>query len=278
MCRTLCDANRCALRAPWSEEEVPMAVRELAPRKSPGHNGLPKELFEYNWDLLGPVLMQFVENFTRMAELPREVSTAVTILLHKKGSKEELGNYRPIMLLSTSYKVLAKVMATRLKKVLHEVISEDQAGFLPGRKLPDAVAVVADAIEAGAGGGKDWYLLMVDFQKAFDSIWRPFLFQTLRGMGVPEQFVSWAEGLHTGAGTRLHINGWTGDRVAVERGCDRAARSRHTFSCARWSRSVKILRSVCWGLGTGMRRSWCIWVRRRHIAIVAGGKAADCSG
>ncbi|CAI5476289.1 unnamed protein product [Closterium sp. Yama58-4] len=204
--------------APWLEEEVRTAVRELAPGKSPGQDGLPKELFKHNWDLLGPVLMEFVGDFTRSAELPRDILTAVTILLHKKGSKEELGNYRPITLLSTIYKVLAKVMATRFKKVLHEVISEEQVGFLPGRKLADAVAVVADAIEAGATGGKDWFLLMVDFQKAFDSISRPFLFSTLRGMGVPEVFVSWAEGLHTGAGTRLHINGWTGDRVAVERG------------------------------------------------------------
>ncbi|CAI5994610.1 unnamed protein product [Closterium sp. NIES-65] len=218
MDRVLCDASRRALGAPWSEEEVRAAVRELAPGKSPGQDGLPKELFEHNWDLLGPVLMQFIESFTRTAKLPREVSTAVTILLHKKGSKEELGNYRPITLLSTVYKVLAKVLASRLKKVLHEVISEDQAGFLPGRRLADAVAVVADAIEAGASDEKDWYLLMVDFQNAFDSISRAFLFRTLRGMGVPERFVSWAEGLHTGAGTRLHINGWTGERVAVEKG------------------------------------------------------------
>ncbi|CAI5465144.1 unnamed protein product [Closterium sp. Yama58-4] len=196
MSRTLCDASRSALSAPWSEEEVRAAVRELAPEKSPEQDGLPKELFEHNWDLLGPVLMKFVGDFTRTAELPREISTAVTILLHKKGGKEELVNYRTITLLSTVYKV----------------------GFLPGRKLADAVAVVADAIEAGASGGKDWFFLMVDFQKAFDSISRPFLFRTLRGMGVPENFVSWAEGLHTGAGTRLHINGWTGDRVAVERG------------------------------------------------------------
>ncbi|CAI5460908.1 unnamed protein product [Closterium sp. Yama58-4] len=207
MSRTLCEACRNALSAPWSEEEVQTAVRELASGKSPGQDGLPKELFEHNWDLLGPVLMKFVGDFTRTVELLREISTAVTILLHKKGSKEELGNYRPITLLSTIYKVLAKVMATRFKKVLHEVISEDQVGFLPGRKLEDAVAVVADAIEVGDSSGKDWILLMVGFQKAFNSISRPFLFRTLRGMGFPENFVSWAEGLHTGAGTLLHING-----------------------------------------------------------------------
>ncbi|CAI7905344.1 unnamed protein product [Closterium sp. NIES-54] len=216
--RTIKEASHEALRALWSEEEVRTAVRELALGKSPGQDGLPKELSEHKWDLLGLVLMQFVDSFTRTTKLPSSVSTAVTILLHKKGSKEELGNYMPITLLSTVYKVLAKVLATRLKKVLHEVISEDQVGFLSGRKLADAVTVVADAIEAEASSREDWFLLMVDFQKSFDSISRPFLFRTLRGMGIPEEYVAWTEGLHRETGTRMHVNGWTGDTVAVKRG------------------------------------------------------------
>ncbi|CAI5989863.1 unnamed protein product [Closterium sp. NIES-65] len=218
MQRQLGEKSKVSLGAPWAEEEVRKAVRELAPGKSPGADGLPKELFDHNWDLLGPILMDLVGRFTRGEVLPQNITTAVTILLHKKGDKGDLGNYRPITLLSTVYKILAKVMASRLKTVLHEVISEDQYGFIPGRQLADAVAVVADAIDAGASGKEDWFLLMVDFQKAFDSISRDFLFSTLRKLGLPENFVSWTEGLHKGAGTRLHINGWTGEKVAVEKG------------------------------------------------------------
>ncbi|CAI5962221.1 unnamed protein product [Closterium sp. NIES-65] len=214
-CRQSCHV---ALSAPWTEDEVRKAIRELAPRKSPGADGLPKELFDHNWGLLGPVLMDLVRRFMGGEALPHTVSTAVTILLHKKGDKGDLGNYRPITLLSTVYKIIAKVMAGRLKVVLHEVISEDQYGFLPGRQLADAVSVVADAIEAGANGKEDWYLMMIDFQKAFDSISGDYLFDTLRKLGLPEVFVSWTEGLHKDAGTCVHINGWTGDRVAVEKG------------------------------------------------------------
>ncbi|CAI5481024.1 unnamed protein product [Closterium sp. Yama58-4] len=218
MQRRLGEESRRSLSAPWTEEEVRKAVRELAPGKSPGADGLPKELFDYHWDLLGPILMDLVRRFTRGEDLPQNITTAVTIQLHKKGDKGDLGNYRPITLLSTVYKIVAKVMASRLKKVLHEVISEDQYGFIPGRQLADAVAVVADAIEAGANGKEDWFLLMIDFQKAFDSISRNFLFSTLRKLGLPEEFVSWTEGLHRDAGTCLHINGWTGEKVAVEKG------------------------------------------------------------
>ncbi|CAI5463689.1 unnamed protein product [Closterium sp. Yama58-4] len=148
----------------------------------------------------------------------RYITTAVTVLLHKKGKKDQLGNYRPITLLNTVYKVLAKLLANRLKKELHLVISEGQHGFIPGRCLADAVSVVADAVEAAGNGGEDWYLLMVDFQKAYDTIARPYLFETLRKLGIPEQFVRWTEGLHRGSGATIAINGWVSTRVEMQRG------------------------------------------------------------
>ncbi|CAI6000157.1 unnamed protein product [Closterium sp. NIES-65] len=125
----------------------------------------------------------------------------------QKGEKDLLTNYRPITLLTTVYKVLAKVQANRLKQELHHIISKKQHGFIPGRSLADAVAVVADAIEAADNDGEDWYLLLVDFQKAYNTVSRPFLFKTQAKLGLPAQFVKWAEGLHKGSGTRLAVNG-----------------------------------------------------------------------
>ncbi|CAI7913304.1 unnamed protein product [Closterium sp. NIES-54] len=74
-----------------------------------------------------------------------------------RGEKEVLGNFKPITLLNMVYKIVAKVLANRMKKVLPKVISED------------AVEAVADVIDAATVGKEDWYLLLVDFQKAYDS-------------------------------------------------------------------------------------------------------------
>ncbi|CAI5974882.1 unnamed protein product [Closterium sp. NIES-65] len=101
------------------------------------------------------------------ASLPASTKEAVTILLHKKGDKGQISNYQPITLLNFTYQVLAKVVADRMKKVLHRVISKEQYGFIPGRRLSDAVSLVADIIDAANKGDKDWFLLLVDFQKAF---------------------------------------------------------------------------------------------------------------
>ncbi|CAI5993344.1 unnamed protein product [Closterium sp. NIES-65] len=206
------------LGAAWTEKEVKEALEGLPKGKSPGQDGLPAELFVEHWDLLGGAFMRFVRDFEVTGALPESLTTAVTVLLHKKGEKDLLTNYRPITLLTTVYKVLAKVLANRLKQELHHIISKEQHGFIPGRSLADAVALVADAIEVADNDGEDWYLFLVDFQKAYDTVSRPFLFKTLEKPGLPGQFVKWTAGLHKGSGTRLAINGWLGERVEMQRG------------------------------------------------------------
>ncbi|CAI5462501.1 unnamed protein product [Closterium sp. Yama58-4] len=150
--------------------------------------------------------------------LSESFTTAVTILLHKKGDRGDLGNYRPITLLSFFYKLLAKVLANRIKVVLPKVISGNQFGFLPGRSLADAVSLVADAIDAAEQEDEDWLLLLVDFQKAYDSVSRDYLFTTLGNMGFSEKFTRWVKGLHDGAATRVLLNGWIGERVEMDKG------------------------------------------------------------
>ncbi|CAI7767926.1 unnamed protein product [Closterium sp. NIES-54] len=162
-----------------------------------------KEELEADWteeeDLLRKDFMGFIKQFESSAVLPEEVQEAITLL-------------------SSCYKVVAKLLANRMKQVLGTVISEEQHGFLPGRQLSDMVSTVADVIETANNDKEDWYLLMIDFQKAFDSVSRSFLFDTMALMGFPSKFIRWCEGLHDGSFTRLLVNGWLGYRVDVRKG------------------------------------------------------------
>ncbi|CAI5529451.1 unnamed protein product [Closterium sp. Naga37s-1] len=206
------------LETDWTEAEVQQAFKALSNGKSPGKDGLSKELFVRNWDVLGGEFLRMAHTFSENASLPASIKEAVTIFLHKKGDKDDLDNYRPITLLNFSYKVLARVVANRMKPLLHKVISAEQYGFILGRRISDAIGVVADVIEAAKKGSEDWYMLLLDFRKAFDSVSRSFLFSVLREMGFPSRFVGWVEGLHKDTTTRLLINGWLGEAVAVNSG------------------------------------------------------------
>ncbi|CAI5942887.1 unnamed protein product [Closterium sp. NIES-65] len=73
MLKTLRDEEKAGLDADWSEEEVKEALKNMACDKSPGSDGLPKELFEYHWDLLRGDFMGFIKQFESSAFLPEEV-------------------------------------------------------------------------------------------------------------------------------------------------------------------------------------------------------------
>ncbi|CAI6002183.1 unnamed protein product [Closterium sp. NIES-65] len=215
---TVRDFDRAQLSRSWTEQEVKVALKGLPSGKAPGQDGLSKEFFERNWDLLGSAVLKEIRAFELSAELSEAFTTAVTILLHKKGDKESSSNYRPITLLSFFYKLLTKVLANWIKVALPRVISPNQFGFLLCRSLKEAVSLVADVIDAAAEGDEDWLLLLVDFQKAYDSVSREYLFKTLRGMGFSDKFIKWVKGLHDGAAMRLLLNGWLGDRVEMLKG------------------------------------------------------------
>ncbi|CAI5460946.1 unnamed protein product [Closterium sp. Yama58-4] len=183
------------LGAAWTESEVKATLSGLPKGKSPGQDGLPAELFVSHWDLVVGSFMDFVRSFELTEEIPEAFASG-----HGSASQER-----------------RQGSAVELQ-AHHSPQHGEQHGFIPGRSLADAVTVVADAIEAADNGGEDWYLLLVDFQIAYDTVSRPFLFETISKLGIPANFVRWTKGLHQGSGTRLAINGWIGDRVEMRRG------------------------------------------------------------
>ncbi|CAI5458366.1 unnamed protein product [Closterium sp. Yama58-4] len=231
--RVLEEASAAAISRDWTEAEVKQAIQEMANGKSPGCDGIPKELFQHQWELLRKPVMAMIEEFVSSGNLPAVANEAVTILLYKKGEETDVRNYRPITLLTSVYKILAKVVASRMKAVLDQVISKEQFGFLPGRRLTDAVSLVADLIETAKNEDSDWYLLLIDFEKAYDSVRRGFMLETIAKLGFPPRFVGWIEALHRDVHMRLCINGWTGEKIqmrkGVRQGCPLAP---YLFLCA----------------------------------------------
>ena len=84
--------------------------------------------------------------------------------------------YRPIVCCTVFYKIISKVITQRLHGVIHSVISESQAGFIPGRKIRDNIILAHELVKAYTRKNvSPISMLKIDLQKAYDSVEWPYL-------------------------------------------------------------------------------------------------------
>ena len=118
-------------------------------------------------------------------------------------------NWRPLSLLNTDYKIAAKAIANRMKLVLPDVINNDQTGFLKGRFIGENVRLIDSVIRYAAEKNIPGLLLFIDFEKAFDSLERQFILDSLRYFGFGPSLINWLEVLYCKTEGCVLNNGWS---------------------------------------------------------------------
>ena len=127
-------------------------------------------------------------------------------------------NWRPLSLLNTDYKIAAKAIANRIKLVLSDIINNDQTGFLKGRFIGENVHLRDSVIRYTAEKNIPGLLLFIDFEKAFDSLERPFILDSLRYFGFGSSLINWVKVLYCKSESCVLNNEWSSDFFDVQRG------------------------------------------------------------
>lgn len=94
-------------------------------------------------------------------------------------------------MLNTDFKILAKILANRLRKVLPKIISTTQAYGVQGKDILDIVQSIRDTIFYMKEKNKKGYLISLDFEKAFDRVEHEYLFNAIKEFGFGENFRKW---------------------------------------------------------------------------------------
>ncbi|KAK6765252.1 hypothetical protein RB195_025257 [Necator americanus] len=142
---------------------------------------------------LPPVLINTLARlFTRYlseCKVPKQWKTSKTVLLYKKGDPHDIGNYRPICLLSVIYKLFTRVILNRIEKVLDEGQPCEQAGFRKGFSTIDHIHTVSKLIEVSREYKMPLCLTFIDLKKAFDSVEMEAVVEALDNQGVSTQHI-----------------------------------------------------------------------------------------
>ncbi|KAK2656145.1 hypothetical protein Ddye_009197 [Dipteronia dyeriana] len=142
------DSEREVLEVGFSEEEVWAAVCSYDGNKALGLDGLNLEFVKANWNDIQVDFMNFIYEFHRNRESVKDLNKTFVALIPKSTHPESMKDFRPISLVSSMYKILAKVLANHLKLVMGSLISESQSAFVKGRQILDSFVVVEEIIHS----------------------------------------------------------------------------------------------------------------------------------
>ena len=201
-----------------SIEEIRIALRKMNNNKSPGPDGISVEFYKLFWSIISKDLHEVFVSGLENRQLAYTQYLATIVLLYKKGPRPDIKNWRPISLLNTDYKLLSKVFAERLKKVLPEIIHSDQKGCVSGRYMGENIRLIDDLLFEIEDQGPDSVILQLDQEKAFDRVEWNWLFDVLRFYNFGDIFIENLKTLYKNAKVSIMTNGYQSEYFDISRG------------------------------------------------------------
>ena len=203
----LSNEQASSLILPFSMEEIDMAVSSCDPDKAPGPDGFNFKFIKSAWDIIKHDIYEIVQEFWASSRLPKGCNTTFITLIPKCDNPSSFKDYRPISMVGCIYKIIAKLMALRLQKVMSSLISPLQSSYIEGRQILDGALVASEVVESYKKRGVEAILLKLDFHKAYDSVAWSFLKWILGEMKFPPQWIAWVMTCVSTASASILVNG-----------------------------------------------------------------------
>ena len=207
------------LNAPITEQELTKALKNLKNNKSAGPDGILNEQIKATFPQMKDIYIKLFNQIFDSGIFPETWAAGLIVpIFKKKGSSSDPNNYRGITLISCLAKFFTGVLNNRLKVVGDKIISQIQAGFRPGYSTLDHVFVLMCIITLFKNHKKSIILAFIDYQKAFDTIWRAELWRKLIKEGVGGRFLNIIKDINAKSKSCVFVNGQKSDYFSSQAG------------------------------------------------------------
>ena len=167
------DEKRAELDKPYTSEEVGEAIRQIAPLKAPRPDGMPPLFYQTYWTDVGMDITQAMLSSLNSGSILKSINHAFITLIPKVQNSEKVTDSRPISLCNVIYKIISKVLANRLKPMLHSIILETQSAFIANRLITNNILIAFKSLhhmKTNCTGKKGFMAIKLDISKAYNRV------------------------------------------------------------------------------------------------------------
>ncbi|KAL2944091.1 LINE-1 retrotransposable element ORF2 protein [Bienertia sinuspersici] len=203
----------------FNAQDVKEAIFSIDGDKAPGPDGFGASFFKENWNIVGPLVSDAVLDFFKNGRILKEINNTFISLIPKVQCPKNVSEFRPISCCNVIYKCITKLICSRLKLVLPDLIAENQGAFVHGRYIIHNIMVCQDMVRGyGRKNTAPGCIIKLDIKKAYDTINWEFLEEMLSALGFPDTFTRWIMTCVRSAQYSLVINGIPNGHEKFKRG------------------------------------------------------------
>ena len=206
--------------------------------KTPGHDGITEEFYVAFYQFIDKYFIDSANYSFRVGELsPSQKQAVITLFERKDKDKRLIKKWRPISLLNVDAKIISKVLATRLEKVISFLVTSDQTAYITGRFIGESVCLIFDISDYTDAAHLEGYIFAADMEKAFDSVNHNFIIVALEAYGFGPNFFQWVKTLLYDQKSCIMNNGHSTGYFNLERG----TRQRDPISVFLFALTIEVL-------------------------------------
>jgi len=204
--------------SPVSTDFVFSALAKLHPSKSTGLDNIPAKFLRDGALILKDPITHIINLSIATNTVPDDLKQARVKPLFKKNSRSEVGNYRPISILNVVSKILEKAVYVQLDQYLsdHKLLYSHQSGFRGSYSTDTCLIHLTDHVRTQISKGNYTGMVMLDLQKAFDTVNHEILCNKLQAMGV--ESISWFRSYLSGRQQIVSVNGTDSEPMSISCG------------------------------------------------------------